>query len=202
MLFLGGNMPPTTRISKEDIIDAAVEIVRTEGAAALNARAIAARLKSSTQPIFSNFSSMEELKSSVIEEANKLYLTKENELIEKKLYPPYKSTGMAYIRFAKEEKELFKLLFMRDRTNEPMALGYRVDPALEILISSTGFDLNTAERVHLSLWACVHGFATMSVSNYVDIPDEIISSTITDIYTSLTSKIKESDEKNEKDHRN
>jgi len=188
-------MPPTTRISKENIIKHAVGIVRTEGASALNARALAARLKSSTQPIFSNFGSMEELKIAVIEEANKLYRTKEKELIEKELYPPYKSSGMAYIRFAKEEKELFKLLFMRDRTNEPMALGYRVDPALEMLMNATGFDLNTAERVHLSLWACVHGFATMSVSNYIDIPDDIISNTLTDIYTSLTSKIKEADDK-------
>ena len=33
-------------------------------------------------------------------------------------YPPYKASGIAYIQFAKEEKELFKLLFMRDRTGE------------------------------------------------------------------------------------
>ena len=188
-------MPPKTKITKEEIIEAAVDLVRKSGAEAINARAIANCIGSSTQPIFSNFCSMEELRGAVIEKANELYLKNEKELIEKELYPPYKSTGMAYIRFAKEEKELFKLLFMRDRTNEPMALGYRVDPALEMLMNATGFDLNTAERVHLSMWACVHGFATMSVSNYIDIPDDIISNTLTDIYTSLTSKMKEADEK-------
>ena len=36
----------------------------------------------------------------------------------KRRYVPYKASGMAYIRFAKEEKELFKLLFMRDRSGE------------------------------------------------------------------------------------
>lgn len=29
-------------------------------------------------------------------------------------YPPYKASGMAYIDFARREKHLFRLLFMRN----------------------------------------------------------------------------------------
>ena len=49
-------MPPKVKVSKEDINTAAVEMVRESGAEALNARALAAKLGCSTQPIFSNFS--------------------------------------------------------------------------------------------------------------------------------------------------
>ena len=45
-------------------------------------------------------------------------------------YPPYKASGMAYIRFAREQRELFKLLFMRDRTNEEKAAGEELEALL------------------------------------------------------------------------
>ena len=54
-------MPPKVKITKEDIIKTAIELVRREGTGALNARAIAAALSCSTQPIFSNFETMDEL---------------------------------------------------------------------------------------------------------------------------------------------
>ena len=184
-------MAPKTKITRSDIIDSATEIVRESGADALNARAIAASLQISTQPIFSNFANMDELKQAVIENVYKLYLSKINEAIKIGKYPPYKCTGMAYIRFAKEEKELFKLLYMRDRSGEPAELNFRVDPAIEVLMKTVGCDFETAERIHLSMWACVHGYATMAASNFADISDEVISASLTDIYTSLIVKVKE-----------
>ena len=59
-------MPPKVKVTKEAIINAAMDIVRENGAAALNARAVAARLDCSTQPIFSNYNNMEELRADVI----------------------------------------------------------------------------------------------------------------------------------------
>ena len=111
-------MPPKLKILKEDIIKTAIHIVREEGSEALNARAIASFLNCSTQPIFSNFATMDELRLELIKKADQMcreYLQRE---VEAANYPPYKANGMAYIRFAKEEKELFKLLYMRDRTGE------------------------------------------------------------------------------------
>ena len=111
-------MPPKVKVSKEDIINTAVDIVRNSGADAINARALASLLDCSTQPIFSNFASMDELHFAVLEKADAIYNKYIQREIESKKYPPYKASGMAYIRFAKEEKELFKLLYMRDRSNE------------------------------------------------------------------------------------
>lgn len=55
-------MPPKVKVEKDDILKAAIEIVRDNGAGSLNARAVADKLSCSTQPIFSNYASMDELK--------------------------------------------------------------------------------------------------------------------------------------------
>ena len=66
-------MLPKVKVTKDTIITAAMDIVRESGASALNARALAARLGCSTQPIFSNYTSMEALRTDVIAQANELY---------------------------------------------------------------------------------------------------------------------------------
>ena len=59
-------MPPKVKITKEDIVKTAVALVRADGEQAINARAIAASLNCSTQPIFSNFATMDDLREAVI----------------------------------------------------------------------------------------------------------------------------------------
>ena len=65
-------MPPKVKVTKEEIIRAAVEIVRRDGHQALNARTVAAALNCSTQPVFSNFSGMDALRMAVVERADAL----------------------------------------------------------------------------------------------------------------------------------
>ena len=62
-------MPPKVKVSKEQIVSAALDLIRHQGYDALNARSIAAALGCSTQPIFSNFTTMEELRGTVIQAA-------------------------------------------------------------------------------------------------------------------------------------
>ena len=62
-------MPPKVKVTKEDIITASIDMVREKGTDILNARAIAAHMGCSTQPIFSNYASMDELKQDVMNNA-------------------------------------------------------------------------------------------------------------------------------------
>ena len=103
-------MPPKVKITKEDIIRTAVDLVRQRGIDAINARAIATALSCSTQPIFSNFATMDELLYDVLGAAQQCCIEYMEREVASGRYPAYKANGMAYIRFAKEEKELFKLL--------------------------------------------------------------------------------------------
>ena len=179
-------MPPKAKVTKEDIVNAAVAIVRKSGAQALNARTVAAALNCSTQPIFSNFATMEALRYAVVEVAEKCYEEYARQEIASERYPVYKATGMAYIRFAREEKELFKLLFMRDRSAETIP-GFSADLS-DLVKNTTGLREKTAERFHLEMWAYVHGIATMMATNYLELDRELVSEMITDAYQGLKTR--------------
>ncbi len=179
-------MPPKIKTTREDIVRTAVEIVKAEGASALNARAVAAALQCSTQPVFSNFSTMEELRSVVVSKANELCNAYRQREVERGEYPPYKASGMAYIRFAKEEKELFKLLFMRDRTGEPMGAEAARDHQMEAIVQgNTGLDVDRAKLFHLEMWAYVHGIATMFATGFLDLDWALVSQMLTDAYLGM-----------------
>jgi AcrR family transcriptional regulator len=179
-------MPPKVKITKEEIINAAVEIVRKEGAQSINARTIAAALNCSTQPVFSNFATMEELRQAVMVHAYNLSQEYMQNEIACGNYPIYKSSGMAYIRFAKEEKELFKLLFMCERTKEQYHKEIRFDDNISRIVeSSTGLDNSNAQLFHLEMWAIVHGIATMFVTGFLDLDWDLVSKMLTDSYMGL-----------------
>ena len=179
-------MPPKIKITKEDIVRTALDIVRIHGVQAINARAIAAMLGCSTQPVFSNFATMEELRLAVVEKANALcgdYIRRE---MESGHYPPYKASGIAYIRFAKEEKELFQLLYMRDRSGETIPESDDLENQMETMVqNNTGLSDPDAKLFHLEMWAYVHGIATMFATGFLNLDWELVSRMLTDSYRGL-----------------
>ena len=108
-------MPAKKVISRESIVEAALKIVRRKGMEGLNMRTLAKECNCSTQPIYLSFSTADELKKEVKKRIIAVYRDYRQREIALKAYPDFKAVGMAYIRFAKEEKELFKYLFMRNR---------------------------------------------------------------------------------------
>ena len=182
-------MPPKIKFTKEQIIDSAVELVREQGMDALSARALAERLGCSPQPIFSCFDSMDEVRGAVIHQAAEIYARYIREETENGKYPPYKSSGMAYIRLAREERELFRLLFMRDRSGESRGDDFDVEPIVEIIMQSNGITRQQALLLHMEMWVCVHGIATMLATSYYDISEELASRMISDVYQSVRKRI-------------
>jgi len=93
---------------------------------------------------------------------------------------------MAYIRFAKEEKELFKLLYMRDRSNESIPDGSELTDKMEDIVhNNTGLDGADAKLFHLEMWAYVHGIATMFATGFFNLDWELVSKMLTDSYQGL-----------------
>ena len=183
-------MAPKQKISKDEIIAAAFKIVRESGESALNARAVAAQLGCSTQPVFSNYAAMEQLRADVKTRAWEIYgAYLEREIAEEK-YPPYKASGIGYIRFAQEEPKLFEMLFMCDRRNEDKDAG-SLDGILDMICASTGYSREMAMKLHLETWSFVHGIAVMLVTNYLEWDWELISSTLTDVFTGLKLRFAE-----------
>ena len=107
-------MPAKRKTQKEDILKASISIISHEGLNALNARKIAKKLGCSTQPLFYIYENMDVLKKDVIDEIVKIFdrevLKSETGQLE------YKDIGINYIRFAKEEHELFKIMVFRPKS--------------------------------------------------------------------------------------
>lgn len=182
-------MPPKCKFTREEIIQSALEITRENGISSVTARAVGANLKSSSKVIFSLFQNMEELQGEVIIAANVLYQAFLREDMASGKYPPYKASGMSYIRFAKEERELFKLLFMRDRSGEAIPDNFEeIAPIIEIIQRNTGLSKQEASIFHLEMWVCVHGIAVMTATSYLELDEETISRMLTDAYMGLKER--------------
>ena len=178
-------MPPKCRFTREEIIQAALELTAEQGVGALTARGLAQRLGSSAKPIFGLFATMEEVQQEVVKAANLRYQEYLRQDMSAGRYPPYKASGMAYICFAREQKELFKLLFMRDRTHEEKAAGDELEALLGLIQKNMGLSRDDAYRFHLEMWIYVHGIATMIATAYLEWDMDFISAALTDAYQGL-----------------
>lgn len=195
IILRGVTMPPKSRFTKKEIVDAALNITREEGFSAVTARALGARLHSSPKVIFGLFANMEELQQEVMKAANDLYQRYLQEDMAAGRYPPYKAAGMAYIRFAREETELFKLLFMRTRTKkEAEQPADEMKEILALIQKNTGLSAERALYFHLEMWTFVHGIATMLATSYLELDAETISTMLTDIYMGVKTRFQESEE--------
>jgi len=191
-------MPPKAKITKENIIEASLKLIRIGGISMLNARAIANELNCSTQPIFRHYATMEEVKVDVIAKVGEYYNKYFDEHIKRQDVPPYKASGLTYIQFAEDEKEFFKLLFMRDRTGEQVQESdHSFDVAVKMIMTATGLDYATANKIHLEMWIFAHGIATIIATSYLDLKDEMISEFLTDAYQGAVQLYKKGDKRGE-----
>ena len=181
-------MPRKFMFTREEVLAAALNLVREQGIAAVTARGLGEKLGSSSKPIFSLFENMEDVLTAVMEAADKLYQNYLKEDMTSGKYPPYKASGMAYIRFAKEEKELFKLLFMRDRSHENTDNKEENKQLLELIQQNLGINEEEAYLFHLEMWIYVHGMATMLATSYLELDEAFISKVLTDGYEGMKTR--------------
>lgn len=182
-------MPPKNKFSKDEIINAALDVVRAGGKGALTARAIGTALGSSPKVIFGLFQNMEELHAAVMDAANRRYQEFLQEDMSSGKYPPYKGSGIGYIRFASQEPSLFKMLFMRDRSHEIIREDLdSIQPLLRIIQENTGMGAQEAYLFHLEMWVYVHGIASMIATGYLEWDWELVSKMLTDCYEGIRTR--------------
>lgn len=189
-------MPPIPKYSKEDILKCAYGIVEKEGFSKLNARRIAKTLGCSVQPIFHNFTSMEELIKEVYNNIYKLY---EKTLLEaaNSNEQSYKQTGLAYIRFAAFHSEFFKIIFMKQTNMNAdtfMASGSLTDDIIETGRKFTGLSYKEQKEFHKKVWIFTHGIACLVATKTIKINDkeieELLSTTVTEMLEGFKNKKK------------
>ena len=181
-------MPPKVKITRDDIINTAIELIRKNGEDSVNARSIASVLGCSTQPVFSNFATMDELFDAVLGRAYEIYYSFLKSEAEMGEYPEYKAFGMAYIRFAREEKELFKLLFMCDRDGRGATPAADYDLSVEMIMKANGIDREKATLMHFEMWTCVHGIGTMMATSFLELDTDTVSNMLSDVYMGIRAR--------------
>ena len=186
-------MPPKRKIAKQEIVTATLSLLREQGEQAMNARSIATAIGCSTQPIFSNFDSLDELQNAVFAAAYDHYHSFLMREMESGKYPPYKAFGMAYVRFAKEEKQLFRVLFMCDRKGQELLPSSDYSQSVDMIMKANGISREQAELWHLEMWSIVHGIGTMLATSYLTLDTELISRMLTDVYQGLRTRFVKED---------
>jgi AcrR family transcriptional regulator len=91
-------------IERADIVKAALAIIREKGWEGVSARSLAARLGSSTMPIYSGMGSMEELRLAAEREAESMLLAEQGR---PRTGDPRLDMAVGYVAFAREEPEIF-----------------------------------------------------------------------------------------------
>lgn len=165
-------MPPTVRFTRDAVLNATCQLMRREGMEALNARAIAKELGGSTQPIFRLFTNMEDLhRELILYVARQFQAHAEADMAQSD--SPYIQLCTTYLLYGRDEPELFKLLFMRDRVSEGQYSDQtNFDLVFNILKKETPLDDETALRFFERTWLFIHGLAVCIATKYIPCQDE------------------------------
>ncbi len=171
-------MPTTLKITKEKILDAAFSIARSYGVNKVSNREIAKRLNCSIRPIYYQFKNVDELNKELYVKIEKFfYKFIMDNMID--TMPLYKQVGINYIKFAREETNLFKFLFMTRSDLIPKEFISKDQEDFKELVKlikiSTKLSDKDVESFHIKMWIFAHGIATLSANNTVEFNDEQIS---------------------------
>ncbi len=184
-------MPPKAKITREMILDAAFTLARTEGAQAINARTVSQKLECSTQPVMYHFKTMEELKAAVYAKADAYH---SEYLMAGVSQEPMREIGLNYIRFAQEEKPLFRFLFQSNefsgRELSELLHSPELQPVLAVLCEQAGVDTEQARTIFRSLFLLVHGYASMFANNEMTYEEQVVQADLELTFAGLLYAVK------------
>lgn len=173
-------------ITRENILQSAFELARKDGAESLSVRSIAKACNCSTQPIYLSFKGIDEIKDEVYKMALQYFYEYMLNIIANKEYPEYKSIGMAYVKFAHDESELFKYAFMTTPRVKFGSVDASFDTSVEVIQRSLKISEDVARKLHTEMWIFGHGIATMYITNYIDFDFDEVSDMYSDVFIGLT----------------
>ena len=170
-------MPPKTRITKDMVITAAVEIARKSGYENINARTVSGQLHCSTQPVMYHFSTIDALKRAAYAQVDHLH--SEYMMTIPPEQDPILGIGLNYIRFAVEEPQLFRFLFQSGYAKESSLLemidSEELIPILAAMQESTGLRMEKTKQVFLTVALFAHGYASIIANNGLEYDEKLVA---------------------------
>ena len=166
-------MPAVRKVSKEQIINAAVDVLRDDGFSAINARSVAKKLGCSTQPIYFSFRNMEELKAALTERAIQMHTqrVRDSLRIHEGNDSRYSSYGMGFVKFAAEEKQLFRWLYLEGEQLGPYQNDVLTSEVISVITEEFGYEEDVARRFHQDMAYFTYGLAILANTDHLHLTE-------------------------------
>lgn len=166
-------MPAARKVSKEEILDAAVEVLRDGGFSAINARSVAKKLGCSTQPIYFSFKNMEELKTALTERAMEMHTRRVRASLRdhEGNDSRYSSYGMGFVKFAAEEKQLFRWLYLDGKQFGEYRSDVLLSEVVAVIMDEFGYSEEVAYRFHQDMIYFSYGLAILANTDHLHLTD-------------------------------
>nr|WP_307775017.1 TetR/AcrR family transcriptional regulator [uncultured Cetobacterium sp.] len=162
-------MPKKAIFKREQIHAKAFEMFEKHGLDYITARNLAKELNCSPAPIYSCYSSMDELKIELIEEAKNIFM---DYVLKPETDMVFLNSGIGLCAFAREEKELFKSIFLRNNSYGGLLKRFRDLMKVEMEKDERFYNLPIDFKYELFLdcWLIGHGLATLIATGYFENP--------------------------------
>ena len=180
-------MSATKKITKDMIVDAALEIFRAEGFESVTSRRIALRLGCSTQPIYFEYKNMDELKDDIIkkvvEQLDELFSSVSGDSDEF----VYRSFGLSFLKFVQADPFVFRQIYIVDGKIGRQVDNLRMPIILDILENKYGYKKETALAIHKMASCSLMGMAVFVSSGYKKISEDEMQKNLGILFASICS---------------
>ena len=188
-------MPPKPKITKDMVLDAAFGLARREGWETINARNVAKQLGCSTQPVLYHFDTVEDIKKAAYQKADRFhteYLMNVGDSPD-----PMLAIGLNYIRFGREEPQLFRFLFQSGYGPHTdfltMLDSPELVPLLQLMGQAMGKEPEKTREIFATLAVFTHGYASLLANHYMEYDEAMAAAALTKAYLGAVAAAEEKD---------
>ena len=184
-------MSATKKITKDMIVDAALEIFRAEGFDAVTSRRVAFKLGCSTQPIYFEYKNMDELKNDIVKKVvgqlNEIFSSVSNEGKEDPDEFVYRSFGLSFLKFVQADPFVFRQIYIVDGKIGRQVDNLRMPIILDMLENKYGYKKETALAIHKMASCSLMGMAVFVSSGYKKISEDEMQKNLGILFASICS---------------
>ena len=162
-------MPAAKKVSREEIVNAAIDVLRDGGFSAVNARSVARKLGCSTQPIYFSFKNMDELKAALTQRVIEMHTQRVRDSLRahEGSDSRYSSYGMGFVKFAAEEKQLFRWLYLEGEQPGVYQSDILTREVIGVIVDEFGYAEDVARCFHQDMIYFTYGLAILANTDHL-----------------------------------
>ena len=184
---------PKQHITREMILNEAFALAREAGPEQVLVKNVARRLGCSVQPLYSYFTDMGALRAALAEHAGAFV----RQYVAQRVDPadPFRTTGLAYMRLAREEPHLYRLYMLRSRAGlcsfDDVVLREGNPAAVEYLVHAEGLTARQARRFYADMLVYNLGVSVMLATKGCELAEDEVWAHLDNVYTALLANAKQ-----------